>query len=346
MTGIALAREGVNVTIIEKASEGQRTGAGLQVDGNAFNQSKTEKLLRKLASGGKRSIQLWSSIESRLRAEAKKDSRIELHYDTQAQALDQDDESAWLVTDKGEVFSGDILIGTDGHRSMVRRYVAPHKPDATFAGYTVWIASTDEKNSPEELRPSYDDPEVQFLNNLNGFLIGSIIDERSGSDKSVSRRIGCTWYDNSRNDLLRRLGCVEGTVVKHSLSGSDIPEKTLAELAEQASKKWSEPWSSAMLHSIQTRSLTGTPIKEYVPDNLVKERIALAGDAAHLPAPITASGFNASLQDAAELGKCVAKGMQGSAAVEALKKYESHRLNKVRQMVQSGQYFNLSIGRS
>src|SRR3954463_7198466 len=83
------------------------------------------------------------------------------------------------------------------------------------------------------------------------------------------RRLGWAWYDNTRNDLLRRLGCVEGNVVRHSLNAPDIPEQTLIELAEQASVRWTQPWLDATLHSIQTRNLTGTPIAEYVPDKLV-----------------------------------------------------------------------------
>ncbi|MFB9860896.1 FAD-dependent oxidoreductase [Salinicoccus siamensis] len=134
--------------------------------------------------------------------------------------------------------------------------------------------------------------------------------------------------------------------MRHSLKGADIPQETLDKLSEQASKKWPEPWVSATLHAIHTRNLLGIPIKEYMPDNLVKERIALIGDAAHVPAPITASGFNTSLQDAVELGKCVAKGVKGDAAVRALAKYESLRLNKVQRMVQSGKSFSYSYGRS
>lgn len=95
----------------------------------------------------------------------------------------------------------------------------------------------------------------------------------------------------------------------------------------------------------KNRRLTGIPIKEYIPDNLVKGRIAIVGDAAHVPAPITASGFNESLEDAVALGKCVSKSSQENAALKALNKYESMRLNKVRRMVQSGQSFSRSFGR-
>ena len=341
MTGIALAREGVQVTLLEKVGSGHRSGAGLQVDAAGFNATGTERLLRNLASGGKRSIQLWSSIESRLRGEAETDSRIEIRYDTRVESAGQDDTSAFVRTNTGETIRGDLLVGADGHQSLVRRHVAPDNPEAAFAGYMVWIASTKEEELPLHKRPGYHHPEVTMLDSLNGFLFGSIIESGDGSG---NRRIGCTWYDNSRNELLRSLGCVEGKVVNHSLHGPDIPQATIEELTAQVSARWDEPWKSAMLHALQHRNLTGTPIKEYVPTQLVRGRIALIGDAAHVPAPITASGFNASLQDAAELGKCVSKGIEGKGAVNALKNYESRRLKIVRKMVQSGQSYNRSFG--
>lgn len=346
MTGIALAREGLRVTILEKVGEEQRTGSGLQVDGATFDLSKTARLLRKLASGGKRSIQLWSTIESRLRQEALADSRINIQYNTPVQAVDQNGNSAWVVTDQGETIHADILIGADGHRSMVRRHVAPHHSDATYAGYIVWIIDTiNENDMPKEFRPSLKDTGVTMLNGINGFLFGSIIDNEDGAPGTSNRQIGCAWYDNARSDLLRRLGCVQGTTVHHSLKGPDIPEKTLNELIQLAYEVWPEPWLSATLHALKKRGLTGIPIKEYTPDKLVQGRIVLIGDAAHVPAPITASGFNESLQDAAELGKCVAKGIKGNTALKALEKYESLRLTKVRRMVQSGQSFGRSFGR-
>lgn len=344
MTGIALAQEGLHVTIVEKVEENRRGGSGLRVNGETFGQSKTEKLLKQLVSKGESSVQLWSSIESRLRAEVQSDSRIDLRYNMRVVALEQDEDKAWAITDNGQMIAGDILIGADGHNSQVRGYIAPHKPHATYAGYMGWIASMSEDDLPKPLPSHYEGPAVEMFDSYNGFKFGSIIERDDSSSNAGSRRIGCTWYDNKRSDMLRALGCVDGMVVRHSLNGSDIPQQTLSELAEQASY-WPEPWRSAALYAIQSQTLIGIPIKEYVPERLVKGRMALVGDAAHVPAPVTASGFNESLQDAVALGKCAAQGMQGQKAVQALAKYESLRLEKVRQMVQSGQFYSASFGR-
>ena len=346
MTGIALSQAGLTVTIIERAGEERRSGAGLQVDSGELDRNKTAKFLRKLASGGVQSAEAWSSIELRLRREAKADPRIDLLYNTRIQTVGQDDEAAWVVTDKGETLHGDILIGADGYRSIVRRHVSPHKPDATFAGYLIWVAILGETDIPEEHRPSLYAPKFTMPEGRGDFLLGSIVGaEEDGSHELGKRRLTWAWYDNTRNDLLRELGCVEGNVVKHSLYAADIPEQTLKKLAEQAADRWPQPWLAATLYSIKTRNLIGIPITEYVPDNLVKGRIALVGDAAHVLTPITASGFNASLQDAAVLADCVSKGIQGPGAIETLLEYESHRLQKVRQLVQSGQSFSHSFGR-
>lgn len=341
MTGISLARQGIQVLLIEKAEEGERTGAGLQVDGSLFEQSATARLLRKLASGGKSSIQLWTDIEARLRKEAKDHPLIDLQYGLRVEEVGQSEEKAWVKTEDGEIFHADVLIGADGHYSMVRGHIAPHKPNATFAGYMVWISSIDEEDLPIEQRPGHNLPQVSMLGSYDGFMFGSIMEQEGES----SRRIGCTWYDNTHNDILRELGCVTGDVVHHSLTGENIPDDTLQQLANKASERWPAPWSFAMLHAIKTRNITGIPIKEYIPDYLVKDRIALIGDAAHVPAPITASGFNASLDDAVELGKCAAKGVQGKVGIKALKNYETGRLKKVRRIVESGNSFSQSFGR-
>ncbi|WP_217504778.1 MULTISPECIES: FAD-dependent monooxygenase [Paenibacillus] len=345
MAAIALARAGLQVTLLERAGAKPRSGAVLQVDSGDMDRTVTAQVLRKLASGGVKSVEAWSSVESRLYAEAKANPGIDLHYDSGVHAVDQDVEAAWVVTNRGEKYYGDILIGADGHRSTVRRHVAPHKPNATFAGYMIWVALVEEKDIPEEHRPTLNAPRVAMPDGIGDFLLGSIVAGTDGSYAPGYRRLGWAWYDNSRNDLLRRLGCVEGNVVRHSLNAADIPEETLIELAKQASVRWPEPWLAAILHSIHTRNLIGTPIAEYVPDTLVKGRIAIVGDAAHVLTPLTASGFNSSLQDAATLADCVAEGIQGTKGAEALLEYESKRLKGVRQIVQSGQSFSRTFGR-
>jgi 2-polyprenyl-6-methoxyphenol hydroxylase-like FAD-dependent oxidoreductase len=343
MTGIAFANAGLRVTILERASDERRSGAALQVDSGERDISTTAKYLRGLASGGIKSVEAWSSIEARLRNEAQTNPQIDLRFNTHIQAVKQDDEAAGVISDKGETFSGDILIGADGYRSIVRRHVASHHPDATFAGYLIWVALVDEQKIPKQYRLG-PNPGVAMPNGIGDFLLGSVVAGADGSSYIGQRRLGWAWYDNTQNDLLRQLGCVKGNVVQHSLIGADIPTETLDNLSKKAKQRWSQPWLAAIQHSIQTRNLIATPIAEYIPEVLVKGRIALVGDAAHLPTPLTASGFNASLEDAATLTDCVAQEIQRGDVVGALLQYQSHRLKVARQIVQSGQGFSRSFG--
>lgn len=72
---------------------------------------------------------------------------------------------------------------------------------------------------------------------------------------------------------------------------------------------WPSPWREAILDCIERRADIGTPIAEYVPDQLVDGRLALVGDV----------------------------------AAQALRGYERERLSSVRSMVQSGQQFSRSF---
>jgi 2-polyprenyl-6-methoxyphenol hydroxylase-like FAD-dependent oxidoreductase len=345
MASLALARAGLRVTLLERGSAMPRNGAVLQVDSGDVDQSATARALRQLASGGLRSAEAWSSIETRLRAAVRATPSIEVRYDTPIQLVDQDQEAAWVVAAAGELLRGDLVIGADGYRSTVRRHVAPHKPDATFAGYLIWVAVLDELDLPAQYRPSLHAPAVSMPNGIDDFLLGTIIAGPDGSRALGQRRLGWAWYDNTRNDLLRRQGCVVGNVVQHSLTGPNIPEQTLTELSAQAAARWPQPWLAATQHCIRTRTLTGLPIAEYVPDRLVNGRLALVGDAGHVLTPLTASGFNASLQDAAILAECVAAGVGATATTDALRTYEARRLPLVQRLVQGGQSFSRSFGR-
>ena len=209
MTAISLAEEKIRVTVLEKTVEGSRTGAGLQVDASSFYQLKTEKRLRKLASGGKSRVELWTSIEARLRNAAHAEELIDLHFEREVIEIGQNDSNAWAKTKKQEIFTADILIGADGHRSLVLEKIVPEKPDADFAGYLVWMASIAQDELASEEQPKATSAKVKMMNSPDGFLFGSVMEDLEGE-----MRVGSTWYDNSQSELLYQLGAVENGVVQ------------------------------------------------------------------------------------------------------------------------------------
>jgi 2-polyprenyl-6-methoxyphenol hydroxylase-like FAD-dependent oxidoreductase len=280
------------------------------------------------------------AVHARLRAAVDADPYIELRPHTFVRSVYQDADSAWVITSDQQTFRGDVMIGADGHGSVVRVGVAPDKPDATFAGYLIWLGLTKESSLVSSRRLPRD---VDILSGGEDYLLGYPLPGPDGSVAPGSRQVGWAWYDASHNDLLRETGSVVGNVVRRSLTSADIPEVTSRELADKAKDLWPSPWREAILDCIERRAVIGTPIAEYVPDKLVNGRLALVGDAAHVPTPMTGSGFSASLYDAEAVAESVAAGVRGSTVAQALTGYERKRLGNVRGMVQSGQQFSRSF---
>jgi 2-polyprenyl-6-methoxyphenol hydroxylase-like FAD-dependent oxidoreductase len=72
-----------------------------------------------------------------------------------------------------------------------------------------------------------------------------------------------------------------------------VPAGVYQGLAEQARKRWPTPWRDAILDCIGRRAVIGRPIAEYLPGRLACGRLALVGDVAHVPTPMTGKGFGA-----------------------------------------------------
>jgi 2-polyprenyl-6-methoxyphenol hydroxylase-like FAD-dependent oxidoreductase len=142
------------------------------------------------------------------------------------------------------------------------------------------------------------------------------------------------------------MGSVKNNVVQHSLRPTDIPSETYAELAREAQYNWPEPWSSAVRDGVERRSIIGIPIAEYVPNRLAAGRIVIIGDAAHVPSPMTGSGFSASLADAEAVAAGLTSGLLRNAVPEELADYEHQRISSARNLVLGGQRFSQSFARS
>lgn len=79
----------------------------------------------------------------------------------------------------------------------------------------------------------------------------------------------------------------------------------------------------------------GTPVVEYLPPRLVRDRVVLVGDAAHVATPMTGAGFQNALLDVAALADGL-RGASGAAVPAALERYDRDRLPLVRELVSSG----------
>lgn len=338
MSALTLSRTGLRVTMLERSTRKVRTGAALPVSGGLL-----ERLTGRRSPDGKDILpsggQAWADVHAGLSSAAQADPGISLRSPVRVTDVGQDERSAWVVTDDGESVRADLVVGADGHASVVRRHVVPEAPDATFAGYVIWLGLVDEREI--RVRPWPSDLAILYERDycLNAYYL-------PGADGSVAkgrRRIGWGWYDSGRNDLLRASGAVLGDVVQRTLRAADVPDATFDELACEAREIWPSPWREAIVDCIRRRAVIGTPIGEYLPHRLVSGRVCLVGDAAHLPSPMTGRGFDASAQDAIALADALGGiGNRGSIS-GALRRYEVARLDAARQLVRSGQSFSNSF---
>jgi 2-polyprenyl-6-methoxyphenol hydroxylase-like FAD-dependent oxidoreductase len=347
MTALSLAQVGVHVTVLERADEVQRRGATLSVSGGERDNHPIAKRLRAIASGGEHGVESWRAIQKRLRDAVAKERLIEIYYNTKVTKVGQDEQKAFALTESGIEFHADIVIGADGGRSIVRQEVNPGLPYSTFAGYLLWVAIVEENELPVSARPNAYIPSFNMIDSQGqDFLFGMVAPGMNGSRKVGERQLGLAWYDNTFNHLLYQSGAVEGTVVKHSLSGNEIPQEAYDILLKRANKYFPQPWRAATQLAINKNYLVATPVSEYVATKLVNGRLAIVGDAAHALTPMTALGFNSSLEDAATIGMLVEQnGLDSENVNETLAEYEHLRLGIVRRIVQSGQSFSRSFAR-
>ncbi|MBV9874718.1 MAG: FAD-dependent monooxygenase [Verrucomicrobia bacterium] len=336
MSALSLSRIGMKVTMLERSERKARAGAALPVSDGLLRRLTGRNLGREALPSGP---QAWADVHSSLRAAVDSDPNIEIRAPARVRAVDQDNRSGWAVTDNGEMVRADIVVGADGHASVVRRHVAPEHPDAVFAGYLIWLGIVDENAIESAPWPA----QLAILEERNYCLNAYYLPGADGSLAPGRRRLGFGWYDAGRNDLLRKTRTIVDDVVQRTIRPPNIPEATFQELAEEARAIWPDPWREAILDCLARRAVIGTPIGEYMPRRLSRGRVCIVGDAAHVPSPMTGRGFDASALDALALADALQDASARPKMTGALHRYEASRLDAARELVRSGYGFSRSF---
>jgi 2-polyprenyl-6-methoxyphenol hydroxylase-like FAD-dependent oxidoreductase len=331
MTALALSRHGFSIALLERSNDADRTGAALQVGYGLLEQLTGHRHAPGSMVSG---VQTWQAVHAGLRAAIAEVAEIRVVHDARVEQVGQDARGAWAITADQRRFDAAVVIGADGYQSVVRRNVSPERPDAVYADYLAWVGFAEESAVTAFPR------DLAFLQAGDYFLLGFPLPARDGSNAPGKRRVGWAWYDAGHNAILRETGAIEGSRVRHSLRPGDMPDALLAELAALARRHFPSPWREAILHCIEDRTILGTPVVEYLPDRLVRGRLALVGDAAHVATPMTGNGFNTAATDAMILTRFLDEDMCAAAPEEALRLYEKARLDDVRAVVRSGQRFS------
>jgi 2-polyprenyl-6-methoxyphenol hydroxylase-like FAD-dependent oxidoreductase len=337
--GLALARAGWQVTIIERATGEPPGGAGLGLDRRLLSQVTGVDAAAIPVVRGNRDSAAWGLVRQFLLDVARRTAGIQFIESVTVTGVREPGGSGQVLDSTAGDFTADVIVGADGVYSVTRRFVAPEQPAARYAGYLLWRGLVSEAEVPGGLGGRGGNLEVHSAPGAQLVIYG--VPGPDGRTDRGHRRVSYAWYDGSRTGLLRETGCLEGETVVATLRGDQFPADLVSELDKYAQRYWPAPWGRCISWGVTHGQVFGTPVAEYLPPRLVRERVALVGDAAHVASPMTGAGFQNALLDVASLAAGL--GSAEAAGVPAgLARYQRERLPLARQLVSSG----MSWGRS
>ena len=220
-----------------------------------------------------------------------------VHLDTQIRDLDARHDRVQVETERGEVFTGDVLVGADGIRSTVRaRFFEPNEPE--YLGY----------RSHRFVVPNADGLEhfTEFLG--RGKRVGLV--PIGGGQLYV-----WTTFNSPRASRAWALESVEA----FRASFGDFTDSRVRR-------------AFGALES--TDGVVCTDIEEVRQPEWARGRVAILGDAAHALTPNMGQGAGMAMEDAAVLAQELTRAARGETDVtQALATYVDRRRRRVDTIV-------------
>ncbi|RKP55831.1 3-hydroxybenzoate 6-monooxygenase [Pararobbsia silviterrae] len=326
---LALARQNIQVLLLEQAAQIGEIGAGIQLGANAFNaldalgvgdaaRSRsvfTESLTLMDATNAKEVVRIETGARYRERfgnqygvihradvhlsiLEGVQDNPlIQFRTSTTVQHIEQDETGVTVIDQHGERFLADALIGCDGVKSVVRKALIGDEP--TVTGHVVYRAVVDVEDMPEDLQINapvvWAGPHCHLVHYpLRGGRQYNLVVTFHSREQEV-------WgvRDGSKEEVLSYF---EGI---HPLPRQMLDRPT----------SWRR-WATADRNPVEQWSFG---------------RATILGDAAHPMTQYIAQGACQALEDAVTLGAAVAE--TDGDFVEAFKRYESARIPRTARVL-------------
>ncbi|MFT3904367.1 MAG: NAD(P)/FAD-dependent oxidoreductase [Niabella sp.] len=337
-TALSLSRVGISSTILERTTGRTQRGVAIRVAGaplqNAVGKS-TYKTITDLLGGN--AVQQgtlphsWWDVYQALRTAVMKDASIQIIEGAKIVEVGQSGNKPWALSETGERWEADLLIGADGYRSVVRKFVSEEQPHADYAGYIAWLGQAE---IPAKYKKRIRGVDF-FSGNRELLAVYPLIEKNMELN-----HFGFGWFDTKHNALMREIGVISNNHVMKTPRSEAIPGEVYHSLIQQAKRLWDEPWRSGVIHAIENREIIATPISEYIPNRVVRENVVLIGDAAHAQSPMTGAGFEEATLDAVALANVLEKEQD---IPQALEHYQLLRLSSMRSRVEAGQAFGRSM---
>jgi 2-polyprenyl-6-methoxyphenol hydroxylase-like FAD-dependent oxidoreductase len=326
---IALSRLGMDLTVLERSpARAVEGGGGLGVDIDLLRQVTGIAGEPPAVHGVDRDTTAWHLLLVGLEVQALRRPGVMVQRGTLVTAVQPGDSQhrAKAVTEDGGEHDADLVIGADGARSTVRAAVEPGHPDARYAGVLLWRSLVDEQAMPAGVAlPPEGEPSREVYAGPYR-LVTYLVPGATGETAVGHRRLNLVWYDPQQSDLLRDMGVLDGETIHGSLAPGTLPAPIRGRLAGFAAANWPSPWREALALALRDGTVFGTPLVHYEPGQLVRDRVALAGDAAHAASPMVGGGFRQGLYDVAALTRVLTGTSSAGDITGALRDYQEMRL--------------------
>lgn len=230
----------------------------------------------------------------------------------------------------GSQFEGDLLIASDGLRSIVRRQLAPGI-QASYAGYVAWRGVCDEAVLSRFTLDSLFDyfgfclpPGEQIL----GYPVAGALNCTAPGQ----RRYNFVWYRAAAagRDVVELLSDDEGNQYPMGIPPHKVTTENLNRMRRDARALLAPQFVEVLEKTTQPFL---QPIFDLKSHRLAFGRVALMGDAAFVARPHVGMGVTKAAEDAMALTESVA---QLGANAKALSHYEQQRLFSGQAVVERG----------
>ena len=259
----------------------------------------------------------WSRLYALLR-DAFPDERH--HAGSAVLQVAQDERSVHVTCESGATFDGDLLIASDGIRSVVRAQLLPDTLPR-YAGYVAWRGVCDEAVLSERTLQTVFD-HFGFGLPMGEQLIGYPVAGHENATERGRRRFNFVWYRPADEDgTLRALMTdVDGQHHPLGIPPHKVDPAHVAAMREDAHRLLAPQFAEILDKTAQPFL---QPIYDVASPRLVFDRIALMGDAAFVARPHVGMGVTKAAQDAMALSDAM-RTREGTPA--ALVEFEVRRL--------------------
>jgi 2-polyprenyl-6-methoxyphenol hydroxylase-like FAD-dependent oxidoreductase len=236
------------------------------------------------------------------------------HPGRNVSAIAQDSDGAVAIFDDGTKFEGDLLIGADGMRSMVRRSLFP-EIQPRYAGYLAWRGMLEERHAtPEFVENCFS--ALNFSFPAGEELIGYPVAGPNDTVDVGRRRFNVMWYRPVPPGAELR-DMFTGTDRVHYETG--IPPSLVRPELVSAMKEEAHRLLPPVFANIIARmeGMFVQAIYDLQSDLMGRGRVAIIGDAAFVARPHCGAGVSKAADDAASLASALSANNRIEDAVAA-----------------------------